>query len=422
MNHQHVTNSCVEGLANWDRMASSIPNAVIQWHPNRNPTRPVAKNSSSLGGRWGAVVTAFSNPSPGRTLNEVYTSLGQPLERQANRAAHNPGLGPHAVAEKVKLYFGTGKERAQRLKLLRISVPLIIQKSLNLPIPNAFEDIVELVTLFPGIRELFLCARYLNGVTSTEALLACWARSIGPPDEQWTFWQLLAAASLSDRRVMFGAGLERLLVEHDSSALCIRYIGGILDFPEFWGKSGPVHAYVGNKLCRRMSWVLKDIGADISALGPLDGWDSPFDYEGVDFLAVALLTGFRRWFSECSRKDWPAQRWYQSFTEFLRILRRPRVPELLPRSATLATGAFEDILPTVYGVYYGRYWTKVEWTRIATRSHALGALQRVATRHKYSPQFPCMGARVDLPPDSPLQIWLLIFLVHFCTQSVSYVL
>jgi hypothetical protein len=70
-----------------------------------------------------------------------------------------------------------------------------------------------------------------------------------------------------------------------------------------------------------MAWVLKDIGIDFLALCPTDGSES-FDYDGVDFLAITLLTGFILWFDKSNRDEWSAQLWYQSFTEFLQLLRR----------------------------------------------------------------------------------------------------
>jgi hypothetical protein len=68
------------------------------------------------------------SPSPGRTLDRVYTSLGRVLEKQANRAAFALGLGPHAVAQKIKSCFGEGEERACQLELLRISAPAKLEK------------------------------------------------------------------------------------------------------------------------------------------------------------------------------------------------------------------------------------------------------------------------------------------------------
>ncbi|KAJ6540616.1 hypothetical protein B0H19DRAFT_1175959 [Mycena capillaripes] len=104
-------------------MSSSL--ALIPWNqPNAN--KAVAKideNSRLEGGRWGIVLHALLNPSPGRTLDEVYQSLGKAAEKQANRVAYKLGLGPHVVANKIKAYFGDGEERVQQLELLLSSVP-----------------------------------------------------------------------------------------------------------------------------------------------------------------------------------------------------------------------------------------------------------------------------------------------------------
>jgi hypothetical protein len=51
----------------------------------------------------------------GRILHEVYTTLGSAAEKHANRAAHNLGLGPSAVARRIQDYFGDGFEREAKL-------------------------------------------------------------------------------------------------------------------------------------------------------------------------------------------------------------------------------------------------------------------------------------------------------------------
>ncbi len=84
---------------------------------------------------------------------------------------------------------------------------------------------------------------------------------------------------------------------------------------------GKVHAYVANKLCCEMIRVLKDIGVDVLTLGPSDESELPFDYEGVDFLAMAILTGFESWFRKIDQRDWTTQPWYQRLFEFLQLLR-----------------------------------------------------------------------------------------------------
>jgi hypothetical protein len=93
---------------------------------------------------------------------------------------------------------------------------------------------VELVTLFPGLRSLFIRANFLDGAASPDAVSTLWDRPTDPSDEEWTFWKALAATSLSDTTVSAIleeskvallttceegrlSAIERLLVEHDSS-------------------------------------------------------------------------------------------------------------------------------------------------------------------------------------------------------------
>ena len=99
---------------------------------------------------------------------------------------------------------------------------------------RAFKDIAEIVTLFPGLRALFLHEKYIEGNTTTEAISALWSRADGAPDDEWTFWQMLAATCLADTTIstiLEGStipqltscdagglsGIELLLVEHDCS-------------------------------------------------------------------------------------------------------------------------------------------------------------------------------------------------------------
>jgi hypothetical protein len=93
---------------------------------------------------------------------------------------------------------------------------------------------VDIVTLFPGIRTLLLNAKYVEGSTTTETISVLWNRVNGPPDGEWTFWQMLAATCLADTMIstileessvpvltMCEAGrlsvIERLLIEYDCS-------------------------------------------------------------------------------------------------------------------------------------------------------------------------------------------------------------
>ncbi|KAJ7731474.1 hypothetical protein B0H14DRAFT_3616246 [Mycena olivaceomarginata] len=163
-------------------MASSL--SLIPWNqPDAN--KAVAKideNSRPEGGKWGLVLHAFSflNPSPGRTLDQVYRSLAKAVEKQANRAEYSLGLGPHVVANKIKAYFGDGEERGQRLELLRTSVPPKLEKRC-LKLMNtesgstqrqAFKEITvrHRRTTFPlsGIVQLANCLIKLCMVTASD--------------------------------------------------------------------------------------------------------------------------------------------------------------------------------------------------------------------------------------------------------------
>jgi hypothetical protein len=62
-----------------------------------------------------------------------------------------------------------------------------------------------------------------------------------------------------------------------------------------------------------MTQVLKDIGVDILALGPANESESPFDYHGVEFLAMTILTGLSNWLQKLDHTNWPIQHWFDSF-------------------------------------------------------------------------------------------------------------
>ncbi|KAJ6540682.1 hypothetical protein B0H19DRAFT_1269226 [Mycena capillaripes] len=326
---------------------------------------------------------ALLNPSPGRTLDELYHSLGKAAEKQANRVAYKLGLGPHVVANKIKAYFGDGEERVQRLELLCSMVTPKHEKQCSKLMKytqpkesgstqrQAFKEIVDLVTLFPRLRVHFLHAECLDNVTSMDDISALWHRPTGCPDDDWTFWQMLAATCLADRTTstmientsvsdlsncqQVGLSVvEQLLVQHDcsdskySSALCIRYLSAILDLPGFWQDSGKIHSYIANKICSKLVQVLKDLGVEILTLGPGNKPEPPFDYEGVDSFATSTLTGISNWFSRLDRGDLPAQPYYATFCQVVQLLRMPRAAELLPESSTCATTTLENVIPTHY--------------------------------------------------------------------------
>ncbi|KAJ7825519.1 hypothetical protein B0H13DRAFT_1918609 [Mycena leptocephala] len=327
--------------------SNNVSNAVILY-TDRAVIEPQDSPVSEPHRNWALLLGSSLNLSPGRTLDQFYTSSGKILETHANRAAYGLGLGPHVVAQKIRSHFGKGEERVQHLDLLRSSIPDKLEK---------------------------ICWRLM------EFTLPCDSSILQP-------------TSCDEGGLSV---IERLLIEHDSAgtlsicgALSIRYLNGILDLPGFWLDMGNVHSDVANKLCSEMVRILKDIGADILTLGPIDidESDPPFDYDGVDLLATAVLTGLLSWFRKLDKEHY-AQPWYDGFRKFLHILRgqvscpnffsegrkegcitaevpirnkqalprgsieeylgRPRSSDLLPHAYAFATSStFENILRTVY--------------------------------------------------------------------------
>ncbi|KAF7353499.1 Kinase-like protein [Mycena sanguinolenta] len=352
--------------------------ALIPWDPDaRNKLTRINEAPS----RWVGLI-----PVPvGRLWNPVYTKLGHDLGKKANRVAHSLGLGPHVVVKKIKASFGNGKERVQQLELLHTAVPPNLEKwckklmKYALPTESAitqaqvFKYIVDLVTLFPGLRLVLLRAKYLEHATSVPLISELWASTgIAPPDNEQKFWQNLAATALANGHIsglVEGARIaqlttceegrlsiiEQLLVEYQCSGistppgpLCLRYLGGILSLPGFWLDMGRIHTDVARKLFSEMVAVLKDIGMDKLALGPLIEDEPTFDYDGLDFLATTILTGISAWFANLDPPDWMHQPWYESVKDFLQLLRQPRAAELVPVASRLAKDTFKDIFPTTY--------------------------------------------------------------------------
>ncbi|KAF7355858.1 hypothetical protein MVEN_00914400 [Mycena venus] len=342
--------------------------ALIPWNPHTDKT----------------LIKSQENSRPqGRTLNRVYSSLGKVLETKANRAAYSLGLGPDNITQKIGSHFGTGENRLLQLRCLQESMPPILEKHcsklIRYTLPKesaktqcqAFKSIVELVTLFPGLRVHFLCDKCMNSALSTDTISAIWDRPPGPPDDTWAFWQSLAATCLSDTTIsaiVEGSSIEQLtsyeegglsvtellFIEYNCStsnsrALCIRYLGGILNLPQNWLELGSMSSHFIKKLCCEMIQVLKDIGVDTYALGPItEQPDVPFDYEGVDFLAITVLSGIPNWLANRDQDDWANQPWYKAFHKFIQLLRQPRSEELLPHSSAFAAHTFEDIVLKTY--------------------------------------------------------------------------
>ncbi|KAJ6501792.1 hypothetical protein DFH09DRAFT_1202581 [Mycena vulgaris] len=341
--------------------------------------------------RRALILRAFLNPAPGRTLNEVYSSLGRVLETKANRAAHRLGFGPDGVAQTILASFGTRETRQRRLAAMRSECrPSLVRRCCRLikyalPIQGpatqyqAFRCIVNLATLLPGLRPLFLRSKYIQNVPPSPIQLSgLWRRPGGPPDEDWTFWQSFAAHCLSDDDICVilegtsvqqltnfqpeNGGLsviERLLIAHNcerrsldfSSALCIRYLGGILELSGFWLDMGNTHQDVAKKLCVEIVHMLEDVGADLRGQLVSGESDVPFDSEGLDFLTDKVLVGVSNWFHRIDAASWGLQPWYPGFRTIVQLLRSPYFAELLPISSARAfTEKVEGIIPSVHHI------------------------------------------------------------------------
>ncbi|KAJ7908466.1 hypothetical protein B0H13DRAFT_2496770 [Mycena leptocephala] len=330
-------------------------------------TGPLAPGEAAESWRNAERWAMIRNPIPGRTLNKVYSVIGQTLETHANRAAHHLGLGPNVVAGKITSFFGTGAERQLRLSALRDKIPEKLERNCfrlmeyTLPTESsktqcqAFERIITLITLFPGLRFIFLRSKCMQDVpVLVDKLSALWDRSDNPADPYWSFWQTFTATCLSETSIAVmleetpvsqlttcpkDSGslslIERLLVAHScatdtasaiSNALCIRYLAGILELPGFWMNMGRVHTDVARKLCAEMVRVLKDISIDILPSEEFPRSEDPFDYDGVDVLADAIL-----------------------LREVVHLLRGPIAAALLPKSLSRASSdSFEKDIPTIY--------------------------------------------------------------------------
>jgi hypothetical protein len=84
---------------------------------------------------------------------------------------------------------------------------------------------------------------------------------------------------------------------------------------------GRVHTDVARKLCAEMVRVLKDISIDILPSEELPRSEDPFDYDGVDVLADAILVGISSWLSQMNPTEWPLQPWYLQLREVVHLLR-----------------------------------------------------------------------------------------------------
>lgn len=93
--------------------------ALIVWNLRTDQTVRKTREDPQPEGRWALILNSVLHPHPGRTLDRIYTSWGRALEAQANHIAYSLGLGPLAMTQKIKCYFGEGEQRALQLEQLR---------------------------------------------------------------------------------------------------------------------------------------------------------------------------------------------------------------------------------------------------------------------------------------------------------------
>ncbi|KAJ7921251.1 hypothetical protein B0H13DRAFT_2417519 [Mycena leptocephala] len=380
------------------------------------------------------VCGSLSDPAAGRTLNQVYSHVGDYLGRKVNRAAYRWGRGPSATADRIAAFFGTGSQREANLdtllvdsyprledecsRLLKYALPLVklisIKVLVRLKIRRCetaqtqvatFKCIVTIATRYHGTRGLLLKSKYLRCAGNTEALIsAVWARADDTQPHEWDYYCQFAAACLSEKEISPILGnisprclgsingdfsvIERLLVASESSAnsisdaLAQRYLAGVLELPTFWQESGVIHVTVFTKILDRIICVLNDLGVDSDEDSDEDKSGIIFDQEGIDSMASAILIGVLDWHTE----DPKTQYWYRNLTEIV----RPRAERLLPASATLATGPgikhiITDTTPETLDVLT-RAPNKISQTH-ADREHQPSEHRRLGKRFRSGPGF-----------------------------------
>ncbi|KAJ7111633.1 Rho GTPase activation protein [Mycena crocata] len=335
------------------------------------------------------VQTTATFSGPGRTLHELYSTLGGTAEKHANRAAHNLGLGSAATSERIRLFFGDGSQRESNLLQLKQESPgkklekdCVRLAKYALPIESAntqleaFKNLSAVITRYPGVRRLFLRCEYLDGVPLGEDDISLlWDRPDDPAcGPRWHFHCNFAAACIADidistmvekvspsdlgsvaNRPEGLSVIERLLVASDcsgksiySQSIAVRYLAGILALPSFWLQRGTTYRAVGQKLLDRATLLLKDLGVDLPGLRP-DIDVVPFDVDGVDLLCETLLTGMQFWIPETASPAVTRESWYPSIRTVLQLLRQPHSEDLLPKSWAIARAdRLQKLVPSQY--------------------------------------------------------------------------
>jgi hypothetical protein len=89
---------------------------------------------------------------------------------------------------------------------------------------QAFERIITLTTLFPGLRFIFFRSKCMHNVpVLMDNISALWDRSNNPTDPHWSFWRTFAATCLSETSI--AVILEETPVSQ--LAACPKYSGNL---------------------------------------------------------------------------------------------------------------------------------------------------------------------------------------------------
>ncbi|KAJ7118146.1 hypothetical protein C8R44DRAFT_738098 [Mycena epipterygia] len=331
------------------------------------------------------VPTSFTGP--GKTLHEIYCTLGDRAEKRANRAAHTLGLGPAAVAERIRIFLGDGTQRESALAQLRDGIPPKLEKDcgrlVQYALPSetsstqleAFKCLVALTTRYPGLRCIFLDRESFQIAGNHESNIALlWDRPDGICGDQWHFHRNFAAACTADMDISsmvedsliqsLGSVLEqctglsileRILVASDcegsstfSRLIAIRYLGGILDLPSFWLQSGMMYRAVVQKLLERATLLLQDLHLDSERSDEFTPAVTS-DIEGVDILCEILLVRMQTWLPDGTSSALTGEAWYPNLCHVLQPLRQPKTEDVLPRLWTVATAEnFRELVPSQY--------------------------------------------------------------------------
>lgn len=105
------------------------------------------------------------------------------------------------------------------------------------------------------------------------------------------------------------------------TAISIRYLGGILELPQFWTGTGTRYHNLLKKLCLAVMLIFRELGSSSSDSATVRV-EGSLGSEGVDFLIHALLSGMKNWASNLQDENFHGQGWYGPFRHIIHLMRR----------------------------------------------------------------------------------------------------